>query len=135
MLALMIPIPPDAIERVLSEPQNGAMLDVLPGESLQVRLSARPPSGYRWTVSAGPPGVLITQQAYSDIGLHIGTGRPGVGPGEEVFEVRVVALPGRTAPLAFTYSRPGARVGLARVWKVRLHVVPGPAAPQPRRPR
>ena len=125
----MIPVPPAAPLLLLADAKNGATVDVAPGQTVEVRLSAHPETGYAWQLVQGPPAVVVVRQGYG----------PAPGPyrstplgraGQQVFDLRAPATPGRIVALALAYKPRGRRLAFARMWRVRLHVSPaqGPAS-------
>ena len=128
----MVHVPLDAVELVLSEPQNGATINVAAGEEVEIRLTAQPSTGYDWQVVKGPPAVLVTHRRYDPTGLHIHTGPIGP-PGEDVIDVRALGPPGRTVTLMLAYKPVSRKVAFARIWRVRFRIglVPGVASQQP----
>ena len=131
----MIPVPPAAPLLLLSDAKNGATVDVAPGQIVEVRLSARPETGYAWQLVQGPPPVTLVRQGYGPAPgpyRSTATGRAG----QQVFDLRAPTTPGRTVAVALAYKPGGRRMTFARVWRVRLHVglAQGPASlPGPRR--
>ena len=117
----MIQVPPGPAIPVLSDAQNGATVGVAAGQVLEVRLTSRPDTGYGWQVVQGPPAITVIRQGYG----------PGPGPylktrmgrlGQQVFDIRTPAAPGRTLALALAYKPVGRRLAFGRVWRVRLSV-------------
>ncbi len=127
MLGTMIQVLPGPSIPVLSDTQNDATIGVAAGQVLEVRLSSRPDSGYAWQAVQGPPAVAVIRQGYGPApGPYLKT-RGGL-PGQQVFDVRVPATPGRTVALAFAYKPVGRRLAFARVWRIRLSIRPGAAS-------
>ena len=127
MLGPMIQVPPGPAIPVLSDSQNGQSFAVAPGQTLEVRLSSRPETGYAWQIVQGPPAVALIRQGYGPAaGAYV---RNTAGqPGQQVFDVRVPSTIGRTFALALAYKPGGHRLAFARMWRVRLRVDPGPRA-------
>ena len=108
---------------LLSDAKNGATVDVAPGQTVEVRLSARPETGYAWQLVQGPPAVTVIRQGYGPApGPYSRT--PMGRPGQQVFDLRAPATPGRTVALALAYRPGGHRLAFARVWRVRLRIGP-----------
>ncbi len=123
----MIQVPPGPAIPVLSDAQNGATVGVAAGQMLEVRLSARPDTGYGWQVVQGPPAVAIIRQGYGPApGPYLKTRNGRVG--QQVFDIRAPATPGRSVALALAYKPLGHRLAFARVWRIRLSVGSGPAS-------
>ncbi len=128
----MIQVPPGPAIPVLSDAQNGATVGVAAGQVLEVRLTSRPDTGYGWQVVQGPPAITVVRQGYG----------PAPGPylkarmgrlGQQVFDVRAPATPGRTVALALAYKPVARGLAFARVWRIRLSVGPGAASLSPPR--
>ncbi len=121
MLRPMIQVPPGPAVPVLSDAQNGATVGVAPGQMLQVRLSSRPDTGYAWQVVQGPPAVAVIRQGYGPApGPYLKTRMGRLG--QQVFDVRAPATPGRAVALALAYKPIGRRLAFGRVWRVRLSI-------------
>ena len=117
----MIQVPPGPAMTVLSDAQNGATVAVAAGQALEVRLSSRPGTGYAWQVVQGPPAVVIVRQGYGPApGPYLKTRAGRLG--QQVFDVRAPATPGRAIALAFAYKPLGRQMAFARVWRIRLSV-------------
>ncbi len=121
MLGGMIQLPPGPAIPVLSDAQNGAVFAVAPHQTLQVRLSSRPESGYAWQMVQGPPAVAVIRQGYGPAPGPYRRNEAG-RPGQQVFDLRAPSTPGRTFAVAFAYRPGGRKLAFARVWRVRLHV-------------
>ncbi len=131
----MVQVPPAAALLLLSDARNGATVDVAPGQVVEVRLSARPETGYAWQVVQGPPVVTIVRQGFGPApGPYR---RTAFGhPGQQVFDIRAPATPGRTVSLTLAYKPDGRRMAFGRFWRVRLRIGPAPGSaslPGPRR--
>ena len=113
----------------LTAAQDGAVVQVMPGQDIQVRLPDPSPAGPDWALAKGPPVVVVTGRGYEPEAR-----RPGVfgGSGLDVIVLKVAGRPGQTAPLSFAYRLSNTRMAFAHVWGVRLRVVsPSGAASQP----
>ena len=134
-MTFMPPVHLPHVAAVLSETQNGAMVTAAAGNLVEVRLAANPSTGYSWQVVRGPPAVTVVKQSYAPPATGSGPARLGAA-GEQVFDLRVQGLAGRTVPLVLAYKPPGRALAFGRVWKVRLRLVEaaGPAS-QPGRLR
>ena len=130
----MIQAPPTPL-LLLSDGRNGATVDVAPGQIVEVRLSARPETGYAWQVVQGPPAVTVVRQGFGPApGAYRSTAFGH--PGQQVFDVRAPLTSGRTVALALAYKPTGHRMAFARIWRVRLRIgaAQAPASlPPPRR--
>jgi predicted secreted protein len=131
----MIQVPPNLPLLLLSDANNGVTVDVAPGQMVEVRLSARPETGYAWQLVQGPPSVAVVRQGYGPApGPYRST---QVGRAEQqVFDLRALGTPGRNVALVLAYKPSGHRMAFARVWRVRLRVGPAQASaslPGPRR--
>jgi predicted secreted protein len=123
----MIQVPPSAQMLLLSDATNGATVDVSPGQTVEVRLSARPDTGYAWQLVQGAPGVVVVRQGYGPApGPYRST--PMGRPGQQVFDLRAAGPSGRTVALALAYKPTGHRMAFARVWRVRLRIGPAQGA-------
>ena len=120
----MVQVSPPAVQRVLSEPQNGATVPLAVGKTLEVRLLSRPSTGYAWEVLRAPPDLLVTRRSAT-------AAQPGPQPfgptRAQAFDVEARGGPGRTLPFVLAYRPPGRKLAFGRVWRVRLHIEP--AAP------
>jgi len=126
----MVPIPPG--ELVLFDAQNGAKINAAVGQVLNIRLGARPGTGYGWRVTSGPPALTPISQSYDPHGApppHIlGPKALGPGPtdspvGQQVFRMRVAGRPGQTIKLSMVYTRGNLHMTLAKVYQVKIKVL------------
>ena len=108
----MIAVPPVPLR--LTEAQSGALLTVRSGQRLEVRLADPSPAGPDWSLTRGPPAVVVTRRSFAP-----------AAPSADVIELTVVAPPGRTVPLSFAYRLSNRRLTFAHVWQVRLRIIPG----------
>jgi hypothetical protein len=122
----MVPLPPG--ELILFDAQNGQAFTAPVGELLVVRLQAADKGGNAWRVTSGPPGVVLLGQVY-DRGAslrrptHPGQPAPQA-MGQQVMRFRVTGKPGQTVKLALAYTRANVKLGLAKVYRVRIKVAP-----------
>ncbi|HEX9107715.1 MAG TPA: protease inhibitor I42 family protein [Longimicrobiales bacterium] len=53
---------------------NGRLLDVRPGDELQIELGENPTTGYRWRVADVGDGLVATGSSYAPEGSGVGAG-------------------------------------------------------------
>jgi inhibitor of cysteine peptidase len=83
----------------LTAADNGSLVDVQPGDSLEVRLAENPTTGYRWAVDRLESGVLQLEDSPLERSPDAAVG----GGGQRVMRFRVVG-PG-TSSLALKLWR------------------------------
>ncbi len=123
----MVAVLPAARPLRLTAAQDGAVVQVMPGQDIQVRLPDPSPAGPDWALAEGPPVVVMTSRGYEPEARHPGL---ATGSGLDVIVLKVAGRPGQTAPLSFAYRLSNTRMAFAHIWGVRLRVVaaPGPAS-------
>jgi predicted secreted protein len=115
---VLVPIPPGQL--TLLDAQNGATVTAAVGEVVDVRLSARPDTGYGWRVTSGPPAIATLSQSFDPRGAPHTLGPP---MGAQVFRMRISGRPGQTIRLSMVYSHPNRRLSLAKVYQVQIKVI------------
>lgn len=64
----------DAV-RILGDGDNGALVELKPGEMLEIDLASNPSTGYQWLMDTGDPAVLEqTAGDYTSSGTALGSG-------------------------------------------------------------
>lgn len=97
-----VPAISSATPAALSEQDNGAALSLRLGDSVVIRLSSNPSTGYRWQADAANSPSIALQQGAPQFVPGANAGMPGAG-GTEVFTL--VAAEAGTAVYRFVYAR------------------------------
>ena len=73
-------------------------------------------------MTSGPPGVVFLGQSF-DANRSLGRATP-LAPrmGQQVLRLRVAGRAGQTLRLSLAYTRPRARMTLAKVYRLRIKV-------------
>lgn len=120
----MTPAPPVPALH-LGDADSGRRIAVRPGQAIELRLRDPTAAQPDWTLTQGPPGVVVTGRGFS-----AGGGRsPFEASGVDVIRMRVAAPAGRTVPLRLDYRLSTRPLTLARVWRVSLQVVEASQGP------
>jgi predicted secreted protein len=66
VVALMAVQPAQAAKRVITEADQGAVIQLKPGNKVEVRLHANPTTGFRWVIDKGSAApVMLLREWYS----------------------------------------------------------------------